>query len=987
VTPPTPRQIRDDLRGAFRGRLQFDEPTRSLYATDASPFQITPLGVAIPADEADLRTLVAYANENALPLVPRGAGTGLAGETLGPGLVVDLSVNFRQPPVVGADWVTVQPGLTHAELNRRLAPHGRRFAPNPASSAACTIGGMAATNASGGNAICHGYTRDHVQRLRMVWDDGSADSVLGTQYAVPGGSVDASLRAVELRSQTAALLAENRDLVQLTRPLTRFNRCGYVLHDVLTPAGLDLAKLLVGSEGTLGFITEITLRTVPIAGGTCLMVLGSPGVDDAAKAGLALRSAEGVVSCDLLDQRLLALARAEDGIGPISVSVGAALVVTLEAETERAAEACGRAAVARLSDNYRVGVLAAPTCDPEGLARIRRFREATVGGLYALGPGPRPVACIEDVAVPTEELPRFLGEVRGLLRRFDLTGSVLVHVLAGQVHTRPFADLNNPTDRAKLWPLAEAVHTLALGLGGTVSTQHGTGLMRTPWVDKQYGPLMPVFRELKRIFDPRNILNPGKIVGPDPSRPAWPLREVVGSRGGEVVEATATPPRQPLLRWQPNEITVEAAACNGCGDCRTSSTAVRMCPAFHASHAEAATPRAKVNLLRRALAPDADRSALTADDVRAVAALCVNCKMCRDECRARVNVPKLMLEAKAAHHAEHGLDRGDWAAARVESLVALASNFSVGVNILLGNRAARWMIEKLFGLSRRRTLPKFTHRTFRRRARKAGLTAKLPAAGSRFPIAYFVDTYANFIDPTIGEATVAVLRHHGFAVNVPRRQKGSGMAALAQGDVETAREVAAYNVRTLAGLVRDGYRVVCSEPTAALAITQDYLDLLDDPDAKLVAANTTEFTAFLWELHEAGELRTDFRPLDVTLGHHVPCHLKALRGPVAGPKLLELIPGVVVRTIDVSCSGMAGSWGLRAENLAQSLAAGRPMLDELDRPGVLFGSTECGACRLQMQDAAGKRTLHPAQYLALAYGLMPELEAKLFTPLGKLVTE
>jgi Fe-S oxidoreductase len=250
-----------------------------------------------------------------------------------------------------------------------------------------------------------------------------------------------------------------------------------------------------------------------------------------------------------------------------------------------------------------------------------------------------------------------------------------------------------------------------------------------------------------------------------------------------------------------------------------------------------------------------------------------------------------------------------------------------------------------------------------------------------------VDTYPNYIDPTVGEATVAVLRHHGFEVHVPRRQRGSGMAALAQGDVETARDVARYNVRTLARLVRDGYRVVCSEPTAAVALTQDYLDLLDDPDARLVAANTVELTALLWELYEAGQLRTDFRPLDVTLGHHVPCHVKALRGPVAGPRLLELIPGVRVRTIDVSCSGMAGVWGLRAENQAVSLAAGRPMLDELDRPGVLFGSTECGSCRMQMQDGTGKRTLHPAQYLALAYGLMPELEAKLLRPVGKLVTD
>jgi Fe-S oxidoreductase len=243
-------------------------------------------------------------------------------------------------------------------------------------------------------------------------------------------------------------------------------------------------------------------------------------------------------------------------------------------------------------------------------------------------------------------------------------------------------------------------------------------------------------------------------------------------------------------------------------------------------------------------------------------------------------------------------------------------------------------------------------------------------------------------DPLIGEATVAVLRYHGFHVHVPRRQKGSGIPAFAAGDAETARETAAHNIRILADLIRDGYTVICSDPTAALALTQDYLDLSDDPDTRLVAGHTVELTAFLWQLHESGRLHSGFRQLDLDLGHHVPCHLKALRsGTPAGPRLLELIPGVRVHTIDKSCSGMAGAWGLKSGNYEISLAAGQPMIEAMNRPQVLFGSTECGSCRLQMQQGSGKRTLHPVQYLALAYGLLPELEARLLRPLGTRITD
>ena len=1015
------KQITDELRGVFRGTLSFDGLTRGLYSTDGSPFQITPLAVAVPEDADDVAGLVRYCSEHTIPIIPRGGGTGVAGESLGPAIILDLSVNLRRIGEITADTVAVESGVTCAALNAALAKHGRRFAPDTASANTCTIGGMVATNASGGNAYRYGYTRDHVLGLDVVLDDGTSASLGKAEESNPQ-LAPASERLEQLKRATAQLLTANSAIIAQNRPLTTFNRCGYLLHDILTADNPNLARLLVGSEGTLAVTTAATLRTVPLPGGTCVMLLGFPTLDAAVRAGIDLRHFS-PVSCDLLDRRLLSITRrsSPEGIGPIPQPVGAALVVTFEGDTEREASERGHGAIETLRHRHLLRALAEPTCTPEGIARIRGLREAAVGGLYGLTHGARPVAFVEDVGVPVENLPAYLAGVQDVLKRHELTASFLIHALTGQVHTRPLIDLDNPVDRTKLWPAAEAIHALALSLGGTVSTQHGTGIARTPWVERQYGPVYAVFRELKRIFDPKNLLNPGKIVGPDPSREAWPLRAVVGSSsldvGNDSGDATArsgsadsnqhpttnAPPPPSLLVWRDTTPSQEASKCSGCGDCRTANPARRMCPVFRVTGVEAASPRAKANMLRVLNDPEA----ATPDEVQQVAALCVNCKMCREECDARVNIPKLMLETKAALHAEHGLSRTDWVLARMEGFAALGSNFAPVINGLLARPGARWLMEKLFGISRRRRLPAFALRNFFRRARGAGLSRKGGSRNAEFGIeragdsalriphselrnrkvAYFVDVFAAYNDPLIAEATVAVLRHHGIEVYVPPRQVGCGMAALAVGDVDTARDNAVRNVRVFADLVREGYRIVCSEPTAALMLSQDYADLIDDPDTASVAANTVEIMAFLAELHAAGRLRTDFRPLDMTLGHHVPCHVKALRTPPAGPALLSLIPGLRIRTIDVGCSGMAGTWGMKAANRELSLAAGAPVFEELNRPGLLFGSTECSACRLQLQDGTGKRTLHPIEYLAYAYGLLPEIETKLRQPLSDLVSE
>ena len=969
--PTLRKRLRDDLRREFRGDLRVDLVSCAVYSTDASLFQIEPLAVAIPHDEDDLRTLVRYAHERSIPLIPRGAGTGMAGEALGPGVVVDLSVHFRSILKTGADWVRVQPGVTPATLNQELAGWGLRFAPDPASSASCTVGGMIATDASGGRAALHGYTRDHVRGLRVVWDDGTADGLTA-------GPTDAVLspRATDLRAGVRTILATHADVIAATRPRTPFNRCGYRLYDLGQPAAPDLVRLLVGSEGTLALTTEATLRTIPLPAGRAAVAFGFDSFEAAVHAGLQARECE-PATCDVLDRRLVSLARSQ--APRTSAVIPADTEAVLLVDFERPSPALAREAVAALTALLPAARFVVPALDDAAVAEQFDIRAAALPSLYALTRGQRPLAIVEDIGVPPDALPEFVAAAKVVLKRFDVPASFLVHPATGRVHLWPILDPTDPADAVKLWPLANEMHGLAVDLGGTISAQNGTGLARTPWVERQFGPLVPVFRDLKRLFDPRGILNPGKIVGPDPSRPAWPLRTSLQPAAPKLVDTELAPvsPRSTLLIWNENELTDAVGACNGCGACRTTDPAVRMCPTFRALGTEAATPRAKANAFRAVL----DTPGLSAGDeaVRAVADLCVNCKMCALECPGRADIPKLMLEAKAANHAEHGLRRSAWFLARIEGLAALGSRFAPLANLILRGPVTRWGLEKVFGLARRRTLPAFAFRSFLRRARRRGLTRR-PVDGPA--VAYFVDTYANAFDPALAEAAVAVLRHNGVPVYVPARQRGSGAPALAQGDTDVARERLAHNVRGLADAARAGDAIVCTEPTAALFFRLDALGLSDDPEVKLVADRTVELTAYLWGLHEAGRLRTDFQPLPVSVGHHVPCHIKALRDGVHGPALLALIPQMTVNTIDLSCSGMAGPYGLNARNLPTSLAAGKPMLDELARPRHRYGSSECSACRLQMQQGTGKRALHPVQYLALAYGLMPSLADRLDRPFG-----
>jgi Fe-S oxidoreductase len=383
-------------------------------------------------------------------------------------------------------------------------------------------------------------------------------------------------------------------------------------------------------------------------------------------------------------------------------------------------------------------------------------------------------------------------------------------------------------------------------------------------------------------------------------------------------------------------------------------------------------------LIRGILTRSIELGRVTSDRFKEVADLCVHCHSCPLECPAGVDIPKLMMESKAAYVLANGLRLTDWVMTRLDLLSALASRIAPLANWAMGNRQMRWLLAKTLGIAQGRKLPRVSSRSFLRRAARQRLVRPVRRSGHK--VLYFVDTFANYHDPPLAEAAVAVLKHNGVSVFVHPEQWPSGMASIACGALDHARQTARHNVALLAEGVRQGYHVVATEPAAALCLTHEYLHLVEDDDARLVAAHTSEVCSYLWKMHLTGGLQLDFKPVHASLGYHTPCHLRALNVGTPGENLLGLIPGLRIHHLERGCSGMAGTFGLAERNFRSSLRAGWGLISRLRDPAIQAGTTECSACRIQMEQGTTKRTIHPIKLLALAYGLMPELAGLLTAP-------
>jgi FAD/FMN-containing dehydrogenase/Fe-S oxidoreductase len=1015
------KRVEDDLRGVIEGDVGCDDLFAQMYSTDASIYQLRPFGVVRPRTVEDCAAVVRYAREHNLSVHARGAGSGLAGESLGRGIVIDFSRYMRRNRITPDHLVTVQPGVILASLNRELFQTGRVFGPDPATRSVTTMGSVIAQDASGSHFLRYGSARSCIRSIQAVTGTGEIVELsqhTGTEPGTPGRMAHQLLQIHERYSQ----------FFPDPSAMPAVGRGGYAIQAAVRGNKVDLAKLISGSEGTLALVTEATLTTEPLPKHRGVVMLFFRRLEAAARGALAAIG-QGVVACDLLDRRLLEIARETDPRYDQLIPREAEAMVLAELQGDGLPELRDRlrGLISEICERLDLAFAVRSTTEQSERDFYWRLCRRVIPRLYRLKGSSRPLPFVEDMAVPAQRLPEFLVEVQEVLKRHQVTATVFAHAGHGQLHLRPFLDLSSADDQRKIVPLSDDLFDSLMKFGGVICGEHAAGLSRSHLLRRQLGPLWPAMVEIKRVFDPDGVLNPGKVVSSRLPRADENLRAVksritlvpyeleaaevdsavagraVGDsdvyladgpspqgvgipvKSQETTGALETIASLPLIQNWESDAGLERATrlCNGCGRCRSSTPNERMCPVFRAIPAEEASPRAKANLMRGVLTGDLSPESLHSEGMKAIADLCFHCHQCRLECPASVDIPKLVGEIKGNYVATNGLPLSDLWFCRLDTIVGLAGMTPSIANWLTGSRTIRWLLERTIGLSRARKIPKFASRNFMRYATRARLTRPSRPSGdmrsekNHEKVVYFVDQYVNWHDPALGRALVDVLRHNNIEVYVPPRQIPCGMTQIAAGDLKGVRRRAKHNVRVLADAVRAGYKIVATEPTAVLCLQREYLNLVDSEDARLVSENSFEACRYLWDLHCRNALALDFRPVPARVAYHQPCHVRAIDSGRPGPDLMRLLPRLTVEDVDQGCTGMAGTWGLQKKNYRNSLRIGWPLISTLRKSTIRTVTTECSACKMQIEHGSGLTTIHPIKLLAYAYGKMPELGAAL----------
>lgn len=960
------------LKSQLDGELFFDNAHKVLYATDASAYRELPQAVAIPKNESDIKKLIRFANENNTSLIPRAAGTSLAGQVVGPGIVVDVSkyitaiLEFNEEE----HWVRVQPGVIRDELNMFLKPKGFFFGPETSTANRAMIGGMVGNNSCGSNSIAYGTTRDHLLEVKGFLSDGS-DVVF---KSIPGHSFNEKLRDDTLENNIYKnirdILSDHANRAEIEKefpkPTVKRRNTGFALDALMTmkpfdPEGSDFnfCKLIAGSEGTLVFITEIKVNVLPlpttISG---LLCAHFNSIDESLRANLIALKYKPVAS-ELIDHYILECTKENIEQRKNSFFVQgepqAILVVELTGDTEDEVRMKAAACEQEMRDQH-LG-FHFPLLFGDDTRKVWSLRKAGLGLLGNIPDDDKPVAVIEDTAVDVNDLPAYIREFNEILKKHNLSSVHYAHAGSGELHLRPIINLKTKEGNQLFKIIAQEIATLVKKYKGSLSGEHGDGRLRGEFIPQMVGEKnYELFKEIKKTWDPKGIFNPGKIVDTPPMNTQ--LRYEPGQE---------TPALKTTFRFYNQDILQHAEQCNGTGECRkTHHTGGTMCPSYMATKNEKDTTRARANVLREFLTRSDQPNRYDHEEIHEVMDLCLSCKGCKSECPSNVDVAKLKAEFLQQYYDVHGVPRRSKLIAQFSKMSAMGARVPALYNFMVSTPPFSTLIKSFSGFATKRSMPLMYKTTLKKwysnhiKHKTANSTGK--------KVYLFCDEFTNYNDTEIGIKAILFLEKSGYEVVIPEHME-SGRTWLSKGLIREAKKISRRNIELLSPVISEKTPLVGIEPSAILTFRDEYIDLADDDifdKAKALAKNVFYIDEFLAAEMAAGKIDKALFKDDVknilVQGH---CHQKALSNINATLKALSFIPNSKVTLIPSGCCGMAGSFGYEKEHYDLSMQIGELVLMPALRkaPEDTIVAAPGTSCRHQIKDGVAKKSFHPVEIL------------------------
>lgn len=962
----------EQLSGMLEGELYYDDTMRTLYATDASAYREMPLAVAVPKSVSDIQKLIAFANLNNTSLIPRAAGTSLAGQVVGSGIVVDVSRYFTQIIELNTEehWVRVQPGVIRDELNMYLKPYGFFFGPETSTANRAMMGGMVGNNSCGSNSIAFGSTRDHLLEVKGFLADGTPVTFNSINNELFFEKTKLKNREGRAYWSIYDILSkkENREEItkEFPKPTISRRNTGYALDALmeLQPfkeegKPFNFCKLIAGSEGTLVFVTEIKLNVLPLpTWESGLLCVHFNSIDESLRANLIALSFQPTAS-ELIDHFILECTKenVEQRKNRFFVQgePEAVLVVELTGKDKdevraKAQECEARMRAAGLGYHF-------PLLFDEDRKKIWSLRKAGLGLLGNVPHDNKAVPVIEDTAVDVNDLPQYIREFNEILKKYNLSSVHYAHAGSGELHLRPIINLKTKEGNELFRIIAQEIADLVKKYKGSLSGEHGDGRLRGEFIKQMVGEKnYALFEEIKQVWDPKGVFNPGKIVDTPPMNTM--LRYEPGQK---------TPEFDTVFRFYGQNILQHAEQCNGTGECRkTHFTGGTMCPSYMATKNERDTTRARANVLREYLTRSTKKNRFDHEEIHEVMDNCLSCKGCKSECPSNVDIAKLKAEFLQHYYEANGVPRRAKLIANFAKMSALAAHFPGIYNFFVSRPPFSNVIKWYAGFAQKRSMPLMYTTTLQKWYNQRRKRDEHRKSGKK--IYLFCDEFTNYNDTEIGIKAILLLERLGYEVIIPKHVE-SGRAWMSKGLIREAKKIARKNVELLAPLVSKETPMVGIEPSAILTFRDEYIDLADDDifdTAKKLSKHVFYIDEFLASEAAAGKIDQKLfknKPRHIKLHGH--CHQKSLSDFNDSVKALAVIPNAKVEVIQSGCCGMAGSFGYEKEHYDLSMQVGElvllPLVREASEEVII--ATPGTSCRHQIKDGAHKKSFHPVEVL------------------------